>query len=85
MISRFGLGFALDAETIARYQGFGLPLAENSFGQIALPVPALYLIDQTGIIRWAHIDPDFRTRPDAEVVVTAVREAAAAHHGSAED
>jgi peroxiredoxin len=44
------LGFALD-----RYNG------DNSW---ELPVPATYVIDQQGIIRFANVDPDYRTRTE---------------------
>ncbi|QHT61244.1 AhpC/TSA family protein [Paenibacillus lycopersici] len=38
-----------------------------------LPVPATYVIGQNGIIRHAHVDPDFMERAEPEVIIDQLR------------
>jgi len=37
----------------------------------ALPVPAVFIIDTAGVIRFAHVNPDYRVRLSADAVRTA--------------
>jgi len=37
-----------------------------------IAIPSLFLIDRTGVVRWAHSDPDFKTRPSTAQVLAAV-------------
>jgi peroxiredoxin len=46
-------------------------------------VPAIFLIDRAGIIRWAHTDPDYKRRPSATAVLEAI-DASDLAKGSAE-
>ncbi len=39
-----------------------------------LPIPATYVVDQSGIIRLAHIEPDFTSRLDPEIVIAHLEE-----------
>lgn len=52
-----------DAEAKA-LAGYGVDL-EKSSGQHhhSFAVPAIFLVDRTGTIRWRHIDQDYKTRP----------------------
>lgn len=74
VIRRLGLIFTLDEETVERYQEMGLPLATDEWGNTVMPVPAVLLIDETGVIRWTFHDANFRERPDVDVVLEAVVE-----------
>lgn len=38
-----------------------------------LPVPATFIVAQGGLIRFAHVDPDFRRQLDAETIRGALR------------
>jgi peroxiredoxin len=40
-----------------------------------LPVPSIFIIDRTGIVRFRYFNPDFRVRLDAASVLAAAREA----------
>jgi peroxiredoxin len=44
--------------------GYGIDLEKYS-GRTHhnFAVPAIFLVDRTGVIRWAHVDEDFKTRP----------------------
>jgi len=69
-----GLAFMLGAEIRRRYLACGLDLTEAyGSGSWFLPIPATYLIDRGGIIRFAFVEPDFRVRAEPEDVLEAVR------------
>lgn len=70
----FGLAFRMTDEDVAKYAAAGLDLAEASgHDHHLLPVPAVYLIDTTGMIRFAHWDPDYRKRIATDSLLQAVR------------
>jgi peroxiredoxin len=39
-----------------------------------LPMPARYLIDSDGIVRWASVSPDYTRRPDPADTLEALEE-----------
>ncbi len=55
-----------DAEQRA-FAGYGIDLAAYS-GEAhkSFAVPSIFLVDQAGIVRFAHVDPDYKTRPSAK-------------------
>lgn len=62
-IRAFGLAFHVDEPTHEKLLGYGIDLAEHSGrDHRILPVPAAYLIDDEGVIRWAHWDANYRER-----------------------
>ncbi|MCA9105836.1 MAG: redoxin domain-containing protein [Planctomycetales bacterium] len=71
----FGLAFRVDDQTIERYRGFGIDLERASgYDHHALPVPAVFIIDTDGKIAFAHSDPNYRVRLDAEKILEQVKE-----------
>jgi peroxiredoxin len=73
----FGLAFKVDDATVAAYQGYGIDL-EASSGQDhhALPVPAVYVADKTGTIRFVYANADYKERLDNGKLMDAAKEAA---------
>ncbi len=68
----FGVAFRLDDATVARYKTGGLDLEEVAGNaQHILPVPAVFVVDRAGTIRFAHFNPDFRLRLSAEELLAA--------------
>ncbi|WP_082444101.1 peroxiredoxin-like family protein [Sphingomonas sp. Leaf242] len=59
-----GLAFPVGEDVKRRYLAIGLDLAAiyGSDGGF-LPIPATFVVGEDGIIRYAHVDPDFRLRP----------------------
>jgi peroxiredoxin len=47
-------GYGIDLE---KYSG----KAHHSFA-----VPAIFLVDRTGVVRWEHVDEDYKTRPSTK-------------------
>jgi peroxiredoxin len=38
-----------------------------------LPVPSVFIVDQNGIIRTRHVDPDYRRRMELDAILEGVR------------
>ena len=70
----FGLAFQVDDATITKYKGFGIDL-EKASGRDhhALPVPAVYIVDKSGQITFAHSNPDYTKRLDALTILVELK------------
>ena len=70
----FGIAFALPDDVKSVYQGFGIDLPKNT-GMTAweLPMPARFVIDKSGIVRSAEVDPDYTVRPEPAATLGVVR------------
>ena len=72
--AKFGLRFALPTYLREIYASFPLDIAAyNGDASWTLPMPARFIVDRRGIIRYAHSDPDYTTRPEPEDTVAALR------------
>jgi peroxiredoxin len=61
----FGIVFDLPKELVDVYSTVGHDLPKtNGNGRWALPVPATYVIDRSGIIQYANVDADYRNRAE---------------------
>ena len=70
----FGLAFTLPDDLKQVYLGFGNDLAvRNGDPSWRLPVPARFVVDQEGIVRFVQADPDYTYRPEPETTVEALR------------
>ena len=73
-IRAYKLQFELSDELKAMYPQLGMDLTDqNADGSWSLPVPASFVIDQNGIVRAAHVDPDYRNRMVPDDIVAALR------------
>ena len=61
-----------DAE-VERLRGFGMDI-ERASGRDhhVIAIPSLFVIDKDGVVRWAHADPNYRTRPSTGQVLAAI-------------
>ena len=70
----FGLVFTLPWDLREVYRGFGIDLEKaNGDASWTLPMPARYVVDQTGTIRSADVDPDYTQRTEPTDTVGALR------------
>lgn len=71
----FDVLFTVDAETRKKYEGYGIDLGEaNASGEWKLPHPATFIIDRQGVVRYAHVDPDYaKGRADPGEVIDALK------------
>jgi len=73
----FGLAFRVDDATIEKYKTYEIDLEDASGeGHQLLPVPAVYIVDTSGTIRFVHYDPDYKQRLEADPLLAAARDAA---------
>lgn len=73
LATALGLSFMVSPAMHQRYQEHDLSLADiyGDSGRI-LPIPATFVIDAGGIVRFAFVEPDFRIRADPAVVIAVV-------------
>ena len=70
----FGLAFKVDDATISKYKGFGIDLVKASgFDHHALPVPAVYIVDKSGKVKFSHSNPDYTKRLDVETILSELK------------
>jgi peroxiredoxin len=73
MIAAFHVVNRVDDATLAKMKGFGVDLESYSgkpHHEIA--IPSLFLIDRSGVVRWAHSDPDYKVRPSTAQILAAI-------------
>jgi peroxiredoxin len=73
MIEAFHVVKKVGDEELAKMKGFGVDLesyAGKTHHEIA--IPALFLIDRAGVVRWAHSDTDFKVRPTTAQILAAI-------------
>ena len=46
----------------------------NNQDEAQLPVPATYIIDQKGMVKWRHFDYDYTKRASAKDIIKALQE-----------
>jgi peroxiredoxin len=71
-----GIAFHLDAPSIEQYRKFGIDL-EAASGEThhELPVPAVFVIGTDGKIRFEHVNPDYKSRLDPDVLLAMAKAA----------
>jgi len=72
-MTAMGIAFRVDDATNTRLQGYGIQLDEwSGDDQRVLPVPAVFVADANGVIRFVHYDPDYTKRIDGAAVLAAL-------------
>ncbi|WP_431682713.1 peroxiredoxin-like family protein [Kitasatospora sp. KL5] len=70
---QYGLAFDLPDDLAAVYAASGIDLDRFNAGHPrTLPVPATYVIDRAGTIRWAFVDTDYTTRAEPADILAAL-------------
>lgn len=72
-ITQFGLGFHVDNMTALKYAANNIPLTEDTAGKPVLPAPAVFIVDQKGIIQFSYVNPDFKVRPSAALILAVAK------------
>jgi peroxiredoxin len=73
----YGVAFRVDGATVARYKEFGIDL-EAASGEThhELPVPAVFIVDRNGVIRFVHANADHKVRLAPDVLLAEARRVA---------
>jgi peroxiredoxin len=75
----YHVAYRLDATTLAKYGEYGVDLEAASGQQHhELPVPAVFIIDRSGTIRFVYANPDYTTRISPQALLAAAQAAAEA-------
>ncbi|MFI9106443.1 peroxiredoxin-like family protein [Streptomyces fildesensis] len=70
---RFGIAFDLSDELGEVYDRFGFELQRVNGGHArTLPLPATYVIDRSGVIRWAFVRSDYTVRAEPADILAAL-------------
>jgi peroxiredoxin len=74
--SAFGLSFFTSEKTTSRYvakMDLKNPLHKNLAGdeRLVLPVPAIYVIDSKGLVQFNYVNPNFKVRLHADLLLKA--------------
>lgn len=71
----FGITFKVPDDLVAKYKSDYQIDLEAASGEThhLLPHPAVFIVDQAGVIRFAHVNPDYKTRLDPAEILKAVR------------
>ncbi len=74
-IRGFGIGFYVPADTKTKYkEKWNIQLTdEKGSDRAVLPAPALFITDKTGLIQFNYVNPNFRVRPSAELLLQAAK------------
>jgi peroxiredoxin len=70
----FGIAYRLDDATLQALAGFGIDVQEASGeNHKMLPVPSVFVIDKGGKIAFGHVNPDYKKRLSAEVLLAVAK------------
>jgi peroxiredoxin len=71
----YGLVYTLPEDLRKIYLQFGIDVPKhNGDDTWTLPLPARYIIDRKGIVRYAEVNVDYTVRPEPETTITALNE-----------
>ena len=74
--SDFGLTFRVNDDTLTLYRQYDIDLEEASGeSHHLLPVPAVFILDQSGKILFSYVNPDYRVRIDPATLLAAAKAA----------
>ncbi|MDQ3022028.1 MAG: AhpC/TSA family protein [Bacteroidota bacterium] len=70
----FGIAFKVSDEYITKLKNYNIDL-ESSSGTTdhILPVPAVFILDTSGNIKYEYINPDYKIRLDTEVLLENIK------------
>lgn len=70
----FGLAFKVDDATVEKYKAYKIDLdAASGRSHHLLPHPAVFVADAKGVIRFTHVNPDYKVRLEPFAILDAVR------------
>ncbi len=60
-------------EERTKLEGYGIDI-EASSGEVhhKFAVPGIFLVDKAGVVRWAHVDPEYKVRPTLDQLLAVI-------------
>jgi len=76
----YHVAYHLDAAALAKYGEHGVDLeAASGYRHHQLPVPAVFIIDKSGTVRFVYANPDYTTRISPDALFDAAQRVAGSH------
>ncbi|MFQ3207264.1 MAG: peroxiredoxin [Glaciecola sp.] len=73
-IRGFGVGFYVPSDTRKLYKDrMNVDLTADDTKTAVLPAPAIFILDEAGRVQFSYVNPNFKVRPSAELVLSAAR------------
>lgn len=73
-IKGFGVGFYVPNDTRALYKDrMNVELTSDTNDRAVLPAPAVFITNTEGQVVFSYVNPNFRVRPSAELVLSAAK------------
>lgn len=73
-ISGFGIGFYVEDDTRALYKDrMNVDLTPDASDRAVLPAPAIFITNTKGQVVFNYVNPDYKVRPSAELVLSAAK------------
>jgi peroxiredoxin len=70
----FGLAFRVNEPTQKKLLEYGIDIEDASgLDHHILPVPAVFIVDTDGIVRFDYVNPDYKVRIDPDELLEAAR------------
>ena len=70
ILKAYGVNFRMDDDTFAKYKTYGVDLeANNGNVRHTLPVPATYIIEPSGKIKFVHFDSNYQKRASVKTLL----------------
>jgi peroxiredoxin len=70
IMKAYDVNYVLDPTMVAKYKNYGVDLDKNNGNaDHVLPVPATYIIDKSGKIKYVQFDKDYRIRPSVATIL----------------
>ena len=70
---QYGIKYDMPEALVTLYKQLGLKVNEHNGDESwTIPMPARYIIDRKGMIRYADVNPDYTKRPEPEDTLTAL-------------
>ena len=72
---KYGLRYSFPDDIKKIYTGFGVDLPKHNGDESwTLPIPARFIVDRSGIIRYSEATVDHTVRPEPEATIAALKE-----------
>ncbi|WCT10585.1 peroxiredoxin-like family protein [Mucilaginibacter jinjuensis] len=71
IMKAYDVNYVMDPAMVAKYKTYGVDLDKNNGNtDHVLPVPATYIIDKSGKIKYVQFDKDYRKRPSVATILS---------------
>lgn len=74
VMKAFGIAYRVDDKTVERYKSVGIDFEKNTgYDHHILPAPAVFILDQEGLVKFQYVNPDYKQRINGDVLLTAAK------------